>query len=111
MFYNAQVTLSCQYQRASSLVPPITPPIVDPMVLESMTIDLSARSHNPDLVDFSSTHIIRLLPDNQIKDNSSEFSGFSFSQPQSGGERRVFGTIYSENIKPSTAITYDSSEH
>jgi hypothetical protein len=109
MFSKADLSLSCQYQPASSLLPVVGSPLTDPDILESVSINPIATSHNPDLIDFTSTHVVRLTPDNNIDDVSPGFSGFSLSGPNPAKERRVFGTIYSENIHPMTAITYDNS--
>jgi hypothetical protein len=109
MFTKGDAALSCQYQPASTILPVLSTPTNDPKVLESISINLTATSHDPDLIDFTSTHVIKLGPDNSVTDYTApQFSGFSFSQP-ANNEKRAFGTIYSENIKPATAITYDNS--
>jgi hypothetical protein len=108
MFAKADVSLSCQYQPASSIRPVLSTPTVDPLVLESLSINVMGTSHHPDLIDFTSTNVIKLGVDNVIEDVTPRFSGFELSPPTKENQRRVFGTVYAENINPATAITYDN---
>lgn len=108
MFAKADVSLSCQYQPATSLLPVISTPTIDPLVLESVSINLTGTSYHPDLIDFTSTNVIKLGVDNMIEDVTARFSGFALSQPTKDNHKRVFGTLYAENIKSATAMTYDN---
>ncbi|MBB3399714.1 hypothetical protein [Rhizobium sp. BK060] len=109
LFVTADVSLSCQYQPATSVLPVLNTPTTDPLILESVSINLLGTSQNPDLIDFSSTHVVRLTPDNEIVDETPRFSGFSLSQPDANNRRRAFGTVYSENIQPRAALRYDAA--
>lgn len=108
MFAKADVSLSCQYQPATSLLPVISTPTIDPLVLESVSINVTGTSRHPDLIDFTSTNVIKLGIDNMIEDVTGRFSGFTLSQPAKDNQKRVFGTLYAENIKPATAMMYDN---
>ncbi len=109
MFVEADVSVSCQYQSATSILPVLNTPVSDPEILESISINVVGKSQNPDLVDFISTRIMRLTPKNEVIDVSEQFSGFALSEPNADLERSAFGTIYSENLRPKNAMSYDSS--
>ena len=108
LFAEVDVSLSCQYQPATKIYPVLTAPVTDPMVLESVSINIVGKSLNPELIDFTSTNIARLTPDNKAVDETERFSGLSLSDADPKGGRRVFGTIYSENLAAQELIKYDA---
>ena len=109
MFSKAEITLSCHYQHAKTLLPTVSTPSSDPEVLENVSINIEGTSHNPKLIDFSNVGVVRLRSDNTIEDLTNRFSGLSVSPSDANGESRAFGSVYSENINPATAIKYDNS--
>ena len=106
MFKTASLTISCSYQKASDLLSISPPPTGDPSILETISIDLHGLAHNQKLIDFQSLHIARLDSEIAISDVTSRFSGFSWSDPDAKSEQRAFGTIYSENLKPKSRVSY-----
>jgi len=109
MFVSAEATISCQYQPADKYLPVVGSPSEVPRVLESISINLHGLSHNPDLIDFSSAHILRLSSAMELSDETNGFSGFALSQPNADKEKKVFGTIYSTNLHPASVLKYDAS--
>ena len=110
MFLEAEVSISCQYQPASGILPIVFSPAVVPQVLESISINVRGVTPTPDLVDFSSSQVVRLTPEMLIEDVSTGFSGFAISDLDEKGQATVFGTVYSKNILPASALSFDAQQ-
>lgn len=110
MFQNPVVSISCQYQPARDLLPAGANASNNPLVLESISINLKASVDHYDLIDFTSLKIERLNPEFELSDVTGAFSGFAFSAPRNNS-RRANGTIFSSNLRPQEALKYDASSN
>jgi len=107
MFTNAKLTLSCQYQKASDLMPVAGARISNPQILEAMTINLVGDLHHKTLIDFEGLKLYRLTPKLHNEDITSRFSGLQFTRPNAGRPMKAYGSIFSTNLRPREVLTFD----